>query len=143
MPKRSAGKGDSPGVAVPSDILDQVFGALAHPSRRQILVILFARGGSMSAGEIADRFQCSWPTTTRHLGVLEKAGLLEVEKSGRNRIYRLQQRWLLRAADWIESWAAPLEGDVPSSVPDDVAGSYATMRNAMPPGKKKSRRRPS
>ena len=43
----------------------------------------------MSAGEISERFACSWPTTTRHLKVLEDAGLVVNEKRGRQRVYRL------------------------------------------------------
>lgn len=43
----------------------------------------------MTAGDIAGRFACSWPTTTRHLGVLVQAGLVSVEQEGRNRVYRL------------------------------------------------------
>jgi len=73
-----------------------VFACLAHASRRHVLVVLEQRGGSMSAGEIADRFECSWPTTTRHLQKLERAGLLRVEQQGRERIYRLDAAKLLR-----------------------------------------------
>src|SRR5688572_18952400 len=69
--------------------LERVFGALAHASRRHILVVLSARGGHMSAGEIADRFACSWPTTTRHLKVLVEAGLVHVTPQGRERLYAL------------------------------------------------------
>ena len=43
----------------------------------------------MTAGEIAQRFSCSWPTTTRHLRVLQRAGLLRVKKLGRERVYKL------------------------------------------------------
>lgn len=58
----------------------------------------------MTAGEIAERFGCSWPTTTRHLKVLLEAGLISVEKQGRERIYRLE-RDLLKGivGDWM-SW---------------------------------------
>ncbi len=68
---------------------DKVFAALAHPSRRQIMLTLHFRGGEMTAGEIAERFGCSWPTTSRHLNVLLQAGLVEVVKRGRERIYRV------------------------------------------------------
>lgn len=78
--------------------LDDVLSALAHASRRQILHVLHFRGGEMSAGEIADRFSCSWPTTTRHLGVLRDAGLVDVERVGRNRVYRLNRERLLEVA---------------------------------------------
>jgi DNA-binding transcriptional ArsR family regulator len=69
--------------------LDEVMKALAHASRRHVLVVLLARGGRMSAGEIAGRFSCTWPTTSRHLRVLEAAGLVQVERQGREWIYAL------------------------------------------------------
>ena len=79
-----------------------MFDALAHASRRQILLVLKFRGGEMTAGEIADRFACTWPTTTRHLRVLEHAGLVRVEKRGRERIYRLDSKRLLGVTgEWI------------------------------------------
>lgn len=82
---------------------DTVFTALAHRSRRTILTILDARGGEMTSGAIAARFDCSWPTTTRHLRVLEDAGLVRVELQGRERIYRLDRSRLTEVAGgWIE-----------------------------------------
>ena len=80
---------------------DTVFAALAHPARRQILLSVHYRG-SARAGEIARRFECSWPTTSRHLAALVDSGLLTVERVGRERIYRanaellvtLFERWL-------------------------------------------------
>jgi DNA-binding transcriptional ArsR family regulator len=79
-----------------------VFTALAHPSRRQILLVLRFRGGNMTAGEIAERFSCTWPTTTRHLQILQSAGLVRVVKSGRGRIYHLDTRLLLNVThNWL------------------------------------------
>jgi DNA-binding transcriptional ArsR family regulator len=75
---------------------DEVFSCLAHASRRHVLLVLLHRGGSMTAGEIADRFECSWPTTTRHLQKLERAGLVRVEPQGRERVYRLDDAKLVR-----------------------------------------------
>ncbi len=83
----------SRGLADLEDI-EKTFRALAHASRRHVLVVLSARGGHMTAGEIAQRFSCSWPTTTRHLRVLEEAGLVRVETQGRERIYRLAREKL-------------------------------------------------
>jgi len=51
-----------------------VFRALADPTRREILQML--RQGALNSGEIADRFQATWPTISRHLAVLHAAGLL-------------------------------------------------------------------
>jgi len=70
---------------------ESVFDALAHAQRRQILLVLRFRSGEMTAGEIAERFSCSWPTTTRHLRILERARLVRVKKRGRGRIYQLDR----------------------------------------------------
>ena len=87
--------------------LEVVFKALAHASRRHVLVVLNARGGSMTAGEIARRFSCSWPTTSRHLRILEEAGLVRVDRQGREWIYVLETERIRRVvggwADWFET----------------------------------------
>ena len=83
------------------EALEEVFGALAHASRRQILMVVKFRGGEMTAGEIASRFACSWPTTSRHLKILEDAGLLTAERSGRTRVYRLNRARLRFADEWL------------------------------------------
>jgi DNA-binding transcriptional ArsR family regulator len=87
--------------------LESVFAALAHEQRRHILLTLHFRGGTMTAGAIADRFACSWPTTTRHLRVLEEAGLVSVEKRGRERIYKLEIDRLLGVTDAWLAWFRP------------------------------------
>lgn len=85
--------------------IEAVFSALAHPSRRQILLVLHYRGGEVSAGDIAARFGCSWPTTTRHLGVLREAGLIDVEQNGRQRLYRLNTAMLQSVmGDWLANF---------------------------------------
>jgi DNA-binding transcriptional ArsR family regulator len=87
--------------------LEAVFAALAHASRRQILLALRFHGGSMTAGAIADRFACSWPTTSRHLRQLDQAGLVRVEKLGRERVYSVDVEKLERVVgDWL-SWFRP------------------------------------
>ena len=82
--------------------VDAVFASLAHASRRRILLVLRMRGGSLTAGEIADRFDCSWPTTSRHLRQLERAGLVSVEQRGRERVYVLDEARLQRVVGrWL------------------------------------------
>jgi DNA-binding transcriptional ArsR family regulator len=80
---------------------ETVFNALAHAQRRQILLVLRFRGGAMTAGDIAERFSCSWPTTTRHLRVLQGAGLVRVKKHGRERVYHLD---LARLRTTVGGW---------------------------------------
>ena len=81
------------------DAYEAVFTALAHPVRRRILLTL--QSGSMTAGEIADMFEHAWPTTTRHIQVLEWAGLLHHERQGRTRVYHIDRRRLELVRDWV------------------------------------------
>jgi len=61
----------------------------------------------MTAGEIAERFAYTWPTTTRHLRQLEEAGLVRVERAGRERRYELDRARLHSVAGgWLAHFAA-------------------------------------
>ncbi|MGH7292864.1 MAG: helix-turn-helix domain-containing protein, partial [Myxococcota bacterium] len=73
---------------------------------RHVLLVLQHHGASMTAGEIANRFACSWPTTSRHLQKLERAGLVRVEPQGRERVYRLDASRLKRVVGgWIRAFS--------------------------------------
>lgn len=61
--------------------------ALADPTRRKILKLL--RDDDLPAGFIADQFEMSWPSVSRHLGVLTTAGLVEARRQGQQLIYSL------------------------------------------------------
>lgn len=67
--------------------MGNAFHALSDPTRRRILQEL--RRGSRTSGEIAEQFDSSWPTISRHLAVLRDAGLVLSEKSGQQVIYEL------------------------------------------------------
>lgn len=84
---------------------DRVFAALAHPLRRQILLSVHYRG-QCRAGDIARRFDCTWPTTSRHLATLTDSGLLRMDKVGRARVYRTDAAGL-RAV--LRRWAGYFE----------------------------------
>jgi DNA-binding transcriptional ArsR family regulator len=62
--------------------------ALGDPTRREILRLL--RDGDLRAGDLAARFDMSWPSVSRHLKVLESAGLVKSVRRGGNVIYSLQ-----------------------------------------------------
>ena len=89
------------------DAYEAVFTALAHPVRRRILLTVYFKGGSMTAGEIANTFEHAWPTTTRHLKVLESVGLLRHERQGRTRRYRIDCRRLNLVRDWVAWFSKP------------------------------------
>jgi DNA-binding transcriptional ArsR family regulator len=84
------------------EALEAVCAALAHASRRQILLTVHIRGG-MTAGDVAARFHHAWPTISRHLRILEEAGLLEAERRGRERFYTVAHTKLDVLREWM-SW---------------------------------------
>ena len=67
--------------------MNTVFKALSDPTRRRVLQLLRER--PMSAGELSDQFPVSKPTMSAHFAVLQEAGLIESQKSGRTIVYRL------------------------------------------------------
>lgn len=88
-----------------------MFNALAHATRREILVQLAVLGGELQSGYLAKRFTHSWPTTTRHLKVLEEAGLVSVHRTGRTSTYRLERERLTRAISELLENLAPHDPD--------------------------------
>ena len=85
-----------------SDHLSQVFAALADPTRRSILARLSK--GEASVNEIAEPFDITLPAVSKHLKVLEKAGLIERTREAQYRPCRLQAAPLRDAADWIDHY---------------------------------------
>jgi DNA-binding transcriptional ArsR family regulator len=81
------------------DALTQTFGALADPTRRAILSRLAA--GEATVGELAAPFDMSWPAVSRHLKVLEDAGLIERRIQARWRVCSLKRDRLGEAEAWI------------------------------------------
>lgn len=81
------------------DRLSTTFSALADPTRRAILARLAL--GEISVGELAEPFEMSLPAVSKHLSVLENAGLILREKHGRVRSCNLTAAPLEDAADWI------------------------------------------
>ena len=85
-----------------SDILDLIFSALSDPTRRAILERL-ARGEA-SVTELAEPHDMSLPAVSKHLRVLEGAGLIAREKQGRVHRLQLESKPMKDALDWIEQY---------------------------------------
>ena len=88
--------------------LDLTFGALADPTRREMLSLL-ARGES-KVTDLAKQFNVSLPAISKHLRVLERAGLLERRKDGRVHRLKLKAKPMEEAQEWINSYRAFWEG---------------------------------
>jgi DNA-binding transcriptional ArsR family regulator len=83
--------------------LGVIFAALADPTRRAIVGRLAAEGEA-SVSELAQPFEVSLPAVSKHLAVLERAGLLEHHKEGRVRRCRLIATPMRAANDWLNSY---------------------------------------
>ncbi|MGH1349290.1 MAG: ArsR/SmtB family transcription factor [Methyloligellaceae bacterium] len=84
--------------------LDTVFAALADPTRRAILMRLTE--GEASVNEIAEPFKISQPAISRHLKVLEKAGLIERAVNEQRRPAKLKAEKLQEAVNWLTEFKA-------------------------------------
>ncbi len=82
--------------------LDTTFGALADATRRGILEKL--ADGDSSVTKLAEPFNISLPAISKHLRVLERAGLLSQEKDGRVRRCRLDAGPMKEASDWVSQY---------------------------------------
>ena len=88
---------------MPTDALSLTFAALADPTRRAILARLAA--GDCSVGELAEPFDISLPAVSKHLRVLERAGLVSRRAEAQWRHCRLEPRPLEDAVDWATHYA--------------------------------------
>src|SRR5689334_10828970 len=85
-----------------ADTLSSVFGALADPTRRAILARLAESDASVT--ELAEPFRMSLPAVSKHLKVLERAGLISRGRAAQWRPCRLAPGPLREATDWLETY---------------------------------------
>jgi DNA-binding transcriptional ArsR family regulator len=89
---------------VRTDLLDATFAALADPTRRAILARLAV--GEATVGELAAPFSMTQPAISKHLKVLERAGLITRGRDAQRRPCRLRARPLKDATDWLGGYRA-------------------------------------
>ena len=87
-----------------SAVLDRTYGALSHPIRREMLQQLSAAPQRVS--DLASPFDISLPGASKHVRVLESAGLIARTVHGRDHVLNLRPENLAPAADWIETYRA-------------------------------------
>lgn len=88
--------------AIAAELLDERFAALAHPTRRAIIARLAK--GEATVTELARPFTMSQPAITKHLGVLERAGLITRSRDAQRRPCRLRPEAIKDVAEWAESY---------------------------------------
>jgi DNA-binding transcriptional ArsR family regulator len=113
------------------DALDATFAALADPTRRAILARL-ARGEA-SVMELAQPFAMSQPAISKHLKVLERAGLISRGREAQRRPCRLQARPLAEATAWLERYREFWSESFARL--DDVLAELKTERARLRPSK--------
>jgi DNA-binding transcriptional ArsR family regulator len=80
------------------------FIAIADPTRRTILSLLAA--GSMTISTVVEHFDISRPAVSKHLGVLQEAGLISITEQGRERYCELEQEGFAEIQEWLSFYAA-------------------------------------
>ncbi len=86
--------------------MEKIFEALSSGTRRKILAYLSA--ASMNAGEIAERFDITKPSLSKHLGILENAGLISSEKKGQFIYYTIVQKNLVNTLNGFLQEVCPV-----------------------------------
>ena len=99
----------TPPTQTTTDQLDATFAALADPTRRAILARLAS--GDASVSELATPFAMSQPAISKHLRVLERAGLITSSTDGQRRPRRIQAQPLGDASSWLERYRELWEGN--------------------------------
>jgi DNA-binding transcriptional ArsR family regulator len=89
-------------MKAPDDDLSLTFAALADPTRRAILARLAL--GEATVNELAEPFALKLPTVSKHLKVLQKAGLISQGRKAQSRPCRLEAARLKEVADWVEQY---------------------------------------
>ena len=82
--------------------LDRTFAALADPTRRRIVATLAT--GPHTVGTLADPLPMSLVAVSKHIGVLERAGIVSRTRQGRNQVCRLRAEALRDAAGWLDAY---------------------------------------
>jgi len=116
------------------DSLSTTFSALADPTRRAILARLAQ--GDTHVGELSQPFDISAPAISRHLRVLESAGLISREVDARWRLCRLRTPPLQQAHDWLQHYTAHWQGSL------NRLAELVESRHAQTPRRPSRRRTP-
>jgi DNA-binding transcriptional ArsR family regulator len=95
---------------MPSDVLSATLAALADPTRRAILARL--ADGEASVTDLAQPFAMSLPAVSKHLKVLERAGLITRGRAAQSRPCRLEAARMKDVADWLETYRRHWEQDL-------------------------------
>ena len=116
-----------------SEQLDATFIALADPTRRAILARLME--GAASVNELASPFEISQPAISKHLKILERAGLVSRSASGTRRPVKIEAAPMKQAVDWLEKYRKFWEASFGRL--DALLEALQTTVNTDKPSKKK------
>ena len=124
-----------------TDPLSAAFSALADPTRRAILARLAQ--GHTHVGDLAQPFTISAPAISRHLRVLQEAGLIERQVDARWRICHLKPEGLQAAHDWLAQYRSYWEASLDRLAELLETPAALTDPESAPPGRRRSPTRPT
>ena len=122
--------------SVAPERLDATFAALADPTRRAILARLAQ--GDASVNELAAPFAMTQPAISKHLKVLERAGLVSRSRDAQRRPVRVEAQPLVQATQWLENYRKVLEANFQrlDALLDELQSTPNKRRGAQPRGKR-------
>jgi len=85
-----------------SDKINQIFKAIADPTRREIFHVLVVAGAALSINQVSEHFDMSRQGVTKHLKFLEEAGMVQVQSKGRERFCFADPEPLKEVRGWLE-----------------------------------------
>lgn len=118
---------------LPSRRLDATFAALADPTRRAILARLIE--GEASVTDLAAPFDISQPAVSKHLKVLERAGLVTRSRDAQRRPVRVESKPLIEATAWLDGYREALEANF-----SRLDSLLDELKNVKKPGSARRRR---
>ena len=107
--------------------MDAALHALAEPTRREILELV--RGGELTAGAVAARFDVTRSAISQHLRVLREAGLVSERRDGTRRLYRARPEGLAELRTYLEHFWADRLGELKREVEYERRARDAANRN--------------
>jgi DNA-binding transcriptional ArsR family regulator len=119
---------------MPAAALNDIFAALADPTRRAIIARLAC--GEATVNELAEPFDMTQPSISKHLKVLESAGLISRSRAAQTRPCRLEPGALREVANWVELYRSQWEASF-----DRLGAFLETSKTVQRKGKKHDRKR--
>lgn len=119
-------------MSTSNKILNEILSALSDPTRRRMVEMLCAK--DLTVSQLAEPFKLTLPTVTRHIQILERAGLVSKKKAGQQRVCRVSRKALGLVSDWHQGLAPSAPEESTTTPTELVEASEARPKKTQKPG---------